>query len=158
TLPLAGRNPFSLVNVAPGVSGLGLAGGPGVSSGTPGAGIDIFSTETALDLSANGQGTVANMWVVDSLDITSNIRQGVLNLVPNPDVVQETSIQVNTFSTEYGRGSGLETTMSTKSGSDEFHGLASDYFTRQSMYAKYSLPPGVPSDFSYSPFHSNNIS
>src|SRR5438874_4872140 len=156
TLPLAGRNPFSLVNVAPGVSGLGLSGGAGVSSGTPGTSTDIFSTETALDLSANGQGTVANMWVVDSLDITSNIRQGVLNLVPNPDVVQETSIQVNTFSVEYGRGSGLETTMTTKSGSDEFHGLASDYFTRQSMYAKYSL--GVPKDFSYSPFHGNNLS
>jgi hypothetical protein len=154
TLPLAGRNPFSLVNVAPGVSGLGLSGGAGVASGTPGTGVDIFSTETALDLSANGQGTVANMWVVDSLDITSNIRQGVLNLVPNPDVVQETTIQVNTFSSEYGRGSGLQTTMTTKSGSDEFHGLASDYFTRQGMYAKYSLPG---SDHPYAPFHGNNI-
>src|SRR5437016_3826386 len=156
TLPLAGRNPFSLVNVAPGVSGLGLSGGAGVSSGTPGTSTDIFSTETALDLSANGQGTVANMWVIDSLDITSNIRQGVLNLVPNPDVVQETTIQVNTFSSEFGRGSGLETTMTTKSGSDEFHGLASDYFNYQSMYAKYSL--GVPKDFSSSSFNSNNIS
>jgi len=155
TLPLAGRNPFSLVNVAPGVSGLGLSGGVGVASGTPGTGVDIFSTESALDLSANGQGTVANLWVVDSLDITSNIRQGVLNLVPNPDVVQETSIQVNTFSTEYGRGSGLETTMTTKSGANDFHGLASDYFTRQGMYAKYSLPG---SDHSYSPFHGNNLS
>ena len=155
TLPLAGRNPFSLVNVAPGVSGLGLSGGAGVSSGTPGTSTDIFSTETALDLSANGQGTVANMWVVDSLDITSNIRQGVLNLVPNPDVVQETSIQVNTFSVEYGRGSGLETTMTTKSGSDEFHGLASDYFTRQGMYAKYSVPNAAQT---YAPFHGNNIS
>src|SRR5215470_4990677 len=157
TLPLAGRNPFSLVNVAPGVSGLGLSGGVGVASGTPGSSVDIFSTETALDLSANGQGTVANMWVVDSLDITSNIRQGVLNLVPNPDVVQETTIQVNTFSAEYGRGSGLETTMTTKSGSDQFHGLGSDYFTRQAMYAKYSLPPGLPSNFTYNPFHSNNL-
>ncbi len=154
TLPLAGRNPFSLVNVAPGVSGLGLSGGVGVSSGTPGTGVDIFSTETALDLSANGQGTVANMWVIDSLDATSNIRQGVLNLVPNPDVVQETTIQVNTFSSEYGRGSGLQTTMTTKSGSDEFHGMGADYFNRQAMFAKYSLPG---SDHPYSPFHANNF-
>jgi hypothetical protein len=113
-----------------------------------------LSTETALDLSANGQGTVANMWVVDSLDITSNIRQGVLNLVPNPDVVQETTIQVNTFSSEYGRGSGLQTTMTTKSGSDEFHGMGGDYFNRQGMYAKYSLPG---SDHPYAPFHGNNF-
>ncbi len=45
--------------------------------------------------------------------------------------------------------------MTTKSGSDEFHGLASDYFNYQPMFAKYSLPG---SDHSYNPFHSNNIS
>ena len=155
TLPLAGRNLLSLISVAPGVSGLGLAGGPGVASGTPGTGVDIFSTETAADVSANGQGTVANMWTIDSLDVTSNIRQGVLNLVPNPDVIQETNIQINTFASEYGRGSGLQTALTTKSGTDTFHGLASDYFNYQPMYAKYSLRG---SSGSYAPFHSNNIS
>jgi len=155
TLPLAGRNLLSLIGVAPGVSGLGLAGGPGVASGTPGSGVDNFSTETAVDISANGQGTVANMWIIDGLDVTSGIRQGVLNLVPNPDVIQETAIQVNTFSSEYGRGSGLQVGLTTKSGSDEFHGLASDYFNYQSMYAKFSLPG---SDHKFSPFHSNNFS
>jgi hypothetical protein len=155
TLPLAGRNLLSLISIAPGVSGLGLAGGPGVASGTPGSGVDNFSTETAVDISANGQGTVANMWIIDGLDVTSGIRQGVLNLVPNPDVVQETAIQVNTFASEYGRGSGLQVALTTKSGSDDFHGLASDYFNYQSMYAKYSLPG---SDHTFSPFHSNNFS
>jgi hypothetical protein len=57
TLPLAGRNLFSLVTLAPGVSGLGNAGG-----NAPGSGVDNFSTETALDVSVNGQGTVANIW------------------------------------------------------------------------------------------------
>lgn len=153
-LPLPGRNMLGLISVAPGVSGLGLAGGPGVASGTPGSGVDIFSTETAADISANGQGTVANMWIVDSLDVTSNIRQGVLNLVPNPDVIQETTIQVNTFSSEYGRGSGLQTTLTTKSGTDTFHGLASDYFNYQKMFADTEFAHGA----SYAPFHSNNIS
>jgi hypothetical protein len=155
TLPLAGRNMLSLISLAPGVSGLGLSGGAGVASGTPGSGVDNYSTETAVDVSVNGQGTVANMWIVDGLDVTSAIRQGVLNLTPNPDAVQETNIQVNTFSVEYGRGSGLQVTQTTKSGSDQFHGLASDYFNYQSMYAKYSLPG---SDHTYSPFHSNNFS
>src|SRR3989440_9592006 len=149
TLPLGGRNLFSLVTLAPGVSGLGNAGGS-----APGSGVDNFSTETALDVSVNGQGTVANMWIVDGLDVTSSIRQGVLNLTPNPDAVQETNIQVNTFSVEYGHGSGLQVALTTKSGSDQFHGLASDYFNYQSMYAKYSLPN---SDHAYSPFHSNNF-
>lgn len=156
TLPLSGRNMLSLVTVAPGVSGLGLEGGPGTaSSSTPGSGVDNFSTEEAVDVSANGQGTVSNMWIVDGLDVTSSIRQGVLNLTPNPDVIQESSNQVNTFTVDYGHSSSIEFTTTTKSGTDTFHGLASDYFTYQSMVAKYSLPG---SDHPYAPFHSNNMS
>jgi hypothetical protein len=155
TLPLAGRNMLSLVSVAPGVSGLGLAGGPGVNSSTPGTGVDNFSTETAVDVSANGQGTVSNMWIVDGLDVTSSIRQGVLNLTPNPDVIQESSNQVNTFTVDYGHSSSIQFTTTTKSGTDTFHGLASDYFNYQKMFAKYSLPGG---NHPYNPFHSNNMS
>ena len=155
TLPLAGRNMLSLTTIAPGVSGLGLAGGPGVASGTPGSSVNNFSTETAVDVSANGQGTVSNSWIIDGLDVTSSIRQGVLNLVPNPDLIQETSTQINTYNAEYGHGSGLQVNMTTKSGTDEFHGLISDYFNYQKMYANYSLPGSASS---YAPFHSNNIS
>lgn len=155
TFPLAGRNMLSLVSIAPGVSGLGLAGGPGVVSGTPGSSVNNFSTETAVDVSANGQGTVSNMWIVDGLDVTSSIRQGVLNLVPNPDLIQEATTQVNTFTVDYGHSSSIQFAMATKSGTDQFHGLVSDYFNYQNMYAKYSLPGD---DHSYSPFHSNNFS
>jgi len=150
TLPLAGRSMISLVTLAPGVSGLGTQ-----TSNAPGSGVDNYSTETAVDVSANGQGTVANMWIVDGLDATSAIRQGVVNLTPNPDFVQEATTEVNTFNVEYGRASSIQFAMTTKSGADQFHGLASDYFNYQSMYAKYSLPG---SDHKYSPFHSNNFS
>src|SRR5437773_8993085 len=143
------------VGLAAEVPGLGLMGGPGVASGTTGTGVDNYSTETGVDVSVNGQGTVANMWIVDGLDVTSSIRQGVLNLTPNPDAIQETNIQVNTFSVGYGRGSGLQVAQTTKSGSDQFHGLASDYFNYQSMYAKYSLPG---EDQPYNAFHGNNFS
>jgi hypothetical protein len=146
---------LSLMTLAPGVSGLGLAGGPGVASGTPGSSVNNFSTETAVDVSANGQGTVANMWTIDGLDVTSSVRQGVLNLVPNPDLIQEANNQVNTYTSEYGHGSGLQVALTTKSGSDQFHGMASDYFNYQPMFAKYSLPGA---DHPYNPFHSNNLS
>ena len=95
------------------------------------------------------------MWIVDGLDVTSAIRQGVLNLTPNPDVIQEASNQINTFTVEYGHSSSIQFSMTTKSGQDRFHGLVSDYFNYQDMYAKYSLPG---SDHEYNPFHSNNIS
>jgi hypothetical protein len=148
TLPLAGRSMISLVTLAPGVTGRGVTGG------VPGSNVDNFSTETVVDASANGQGAVGNMWIVDGLDATSSIRQGVLNLTPNPDVVQEASTQVNTFSTEYGHSSSIQFAMTTKSGADKFHGLASDYFNNQKMWAMRSLPGSKP----YAPFHGNSMS
>ncbi len=121
-LPLAGRSMISLVTFAPGVVGLGT-----IASSTPGSGVDNFSTETQVDASANGQGAVANMYIVDGLDVTSGIRPGVLNMTPNPDTIQETSIQTNTYNVEYGRGSSVQMTMTTKSGTSAYHGNASNY-------------------------------
>jgi Carboxypeptidase regulatory-like domain/TonB dependent receptor len=146
-VPLSGRNMISLVTLAPGVSGRGLVG-----SGVQGAAGDNFSTEQSVDASANGRSSNANMYVVDGLDVTSNIRPGVVNLSPNPDSIQEETTAVNTFSTEYGRGSSVVYTMTTKSGSDQFHGLVSDYFTYQGLYA------GTEFSHTYQPFHLNNMS
>ena len=156
SLPVPGRNYVGLVVQAPGVSGLGTMGGgqPG-GAGTPGSGVDNYSTETAVDASANGQGTVANKFIVDGLNVTSGIRQGVLNLTPNPDAIQETSIQVNTFSSEYGGGSSIQMASTTKSGSDEFHGLISNYYNNDSMYAKTVF---MGEDDEYNPFRTNNFS
>jgi len=152
-LPMAGRSMISLVVMAPGVSGVGTMGGgvPG-AGGTPGSGVDNYSTETQVDVSANGQGTMSNLFIVDGLDVTSGIRQGVLNLTPNPDSVQEASIQVNTFAVDYGAASSIQMAFTTKSGGDQFHGVASDYFTYQGMFA------GTEFTHSYNPFHSNNFS
>ncbi|HTS31008.1 MAG TPA: TonB-dependent receptor [Bryobacteraceae bacterium] len=146
-LPLAGRNMISLVTTAPGVIGIGT-----VVGGSPGSGVDNYSTETQVDASGNGAGSVGNMYMVDGLDVTSAIRPGVLNLTPNPDSVQEVSIQTNTFSVEYGRASSVQMSMTTKSGTDGLHGTASDYFTNQKLFA------GTEFLHKYSPYHSNNIS
>ena len=153
-LPVAGRNLVTLTTLAPGVSGLGTMGGgqPG-QAGTPGSGVDNYSTETQVDASANGQGQMSNMYVVDGLDVTSGIRQGVLNLTPNPESIQETAIQVNTYSAEYTRASGVQEVLTTKSGSDRFHGSVADWYDTEQMFATthFSGPK-------YLPFHGNNLS
>ena len=146
-LPIVGRNLVTLVTMAPGVSGLGTS-----ASGSPASGVDNYSTEEQVDASANGQGQNNNQYVVDGLDVTSGIRQGVLNLTPQPDAIQETSIQVNTFSSEYSRAAGLQTMFTTRSGTNQFHGSASDYFNYQKMFASQH---GV--GFPYKPYHSNNM-
>ncbi len=142
TLPLAGRNMISLVTLAPGVT----------SNGSPGSGRDNFSTETQVDASANGMGAVGNMYIVDGLDVSSSIRPGVLNMTPNPDSIQETTIQTNTYNVDYGRSSSIQMTMTTKSGGSRYHGNASDYFNYQGFFA------GTEFSKTYTPFHSNNIS
>lgn len=147
TLPLAGRNMISLVTLAPGVTGLGTT-----ANGSPGSGVDNYSTETQVDTSANGQGAVGNMYIIDGLDVTSAIRAGVLNMTPNPDSIQETSVQVNTYNVEYGRASSIQMAMTTKSGSDHFHGNISDYYNDQHLWA------GTEFTHKYAPFHSNNFS
>src|SRR5438094_2080384 len=153
-LPVAGRNLVTLTTLAPGVSGLGTTGGgqPG-RAGTPGSGVDNYSTETQVDASANGQGQMSNMYVIDGLDVTSGIRQGVLNLTPNPESIQETSIQVNTYSSEFSRATGVQEVLTTKSGSEQFHVSAADWFYYQNWFAKthFSGPK-------YLPFHGNNMS
>lgn len=146
-LPVAGRSMVGLVTLAPGVTGLGTT-----AQNAPGSNVDNYSTETAVDASANGQGQMGNMWVVDSLDVTSGIRQGILNLTPNPDSVQELGIQVNTFSSEYSRASGIQTVMTTKSGTDSFHGFASDYYYNRTFYARTNFTPN-----GFLPFHGNNM-
>ena len=149
-LPIVGRNLVTLVTLAPGASGLGTSG-----SGSPASGVDNFSTEEQVDASANGQGQNNNQYVVDGLDVTSGIRQGVLNLTPQPEAIQETSIQVNTFSSEYSRAAGLQTIFTTRSGTDRFHGSASDYFNYQKMFANQHFISS--SQAPYKPFHSNNM-
>ena len=133
-LPLAGRNMISLVTLAPGVTGTGVT-----SNGSPGSGRDNYSTETQVDASANGQGAVGNMYIVDGLDVSSSIRPGVLNLTPNPDSIQEATVQTNTYNVDYGRASSIQMTMTTKSGTNHYHGNVSDYFTYQKFLAAHRV-------------------
>lgn len=148
-LPIQGRNLVTLTTLAPGVSGLWT-----VSYGSPGSAPDNYSTETQVDASANGQGQNSNMYVIDGLDVTSSIRQGVLNLTPNPESIQEATVQVNTYSAEYNRGTGVQEVMTTKSGTDSYHGSAADWFNYQNWWAKthFTDPKG------YQAFHQNNMS
>jgi hypothetical protein len=147
TLPLPGRSMIGLVTMAPGATGLGL-----VASGSPGSAADNYSTETQVDASANGRGSVNNLYIVDGLDVTSVIRPGVLNMTPNPDSTQEQSTEVNNYSVDFARGASLIMRITTASGSDKYHGAASDYYTTQQLWS------GTEFAHSYAPFHSNNMS
>jgi hypothetical protein len=145
-LPIAARNPESVVTLAPGVVG------KGTSSAT------TFNVENYNDASANGRGANGNQYILDGLDATSNARAGVLNITPNVDALSEVTVQVNRYDVDFARTSSIQTVMTTKGGSKQFHGFASVYYTWQDLYAKpeFSHPaPGAPD---YPPFHILNTS
>jgi hypothetical protein len=142
SLPMQGRTVISLISLAPGVTGLGLA------SGSP---PDNFNVETTNNVTANGRGFDGNLYVVDGLDITSSVRPGVINTSPNPDSVHEVAIQTNTYSVEYGRAGSIQTAISTKSGTNRIHGSASYYYTSQQLWTRSEFVS------KYAPFHYNNI-
>ena len=122
------------------------------TSGSPASGVDNYSTEEQVDASANGQGQNNNQYVVDGLDVTSGIRQGVLNLTPQPESIQETSVQVNTFSVEHSRAAGLQTIFTTSRAPTSFTARH-----RTGSTTKACSPASTSSAIRYKPFHSNNM-
>ncbi len=149
-LPLAGRNPTNVLTVAPGVTGLGGQSSPGASTSTN------FAPENWVNASANGRGANGNIYIVDGMDITSFIRPGVLNLTPNADSLSEVSVQTNTYTVDYGRNSSIQTVMTGKSGTNGFHGLASDYYQSQELEARGEFGP--PTSTPKTPYHVSNFS
>src|ERR1035437_3908120 len=149
-LPLPGRNPTNVLTVTPGVTGLGGQSSPGASTSTN------FAPENWVSASANGRGANGNLYIVDGMDVTSFIRPGVLNLTPNADSLQEVSVQTNTYSVAYGRSSSIQTVMTSKSGANGFHGLASDYYESQKLQARGEF--GIPSGTPLPSYHTSNFS
>ena len=133
-LPLNGRNYADLALLVPGVrrSAIAVAG--------------ILSREGAFDV--NGLNSMANNFLLDGLDNNAyqTANQGYSNeaMVPSPDAVQEFKVQTDNYSAEFGRAAGSIVNVSTRSGTNQFHGVAYDYLRNTVLNA-------------YGPFLGNGI-
>ena len=106
-MPLNGRNVLQLQVLVPGsVSGGSLDQG----AGTPGYAV-------------NGGIAGSNMYSLDGGEYQDAYFNAPLPF-PNPDAIQEFTIQTNSYSAEFGRNRGASINAVTKSGSNEFHGGA----------------------------------
>jgi Carboxypeptidase regulatory-like domain/TonB dependent receptor-like, beta-barrel len=131
-LPLVGRNFFNLVVLTPGVSGRAAGGGQAYSQSNA----DIFINEYSVSMNANGARTESNNFMVDSSTISSSQRSGVVNVTPNPEVVEEVRVAVNNFSAAYGRNGSVLVSIVTKSGNNTFRGSGTAFYTNNNLQAR----------------------
>jgi hypothetical protein len=129
-LPELNRNLWDVMSVTPGVVGTGTRG----SGASPGGGSDNFGTQTP-QISANGRSYTGNVVYVDGMNVTSPVQNGNLILSPVPDAVQEMTLQANTWDAENALGSSVLVQVTTKSGTNQFHGTGSLLYTNQDLQA-----------------------
>jgi hypothetical protein len=123
TLPLNGRNFAQLALLNAGVSASGGGGGQQGGEG----GVSGYSS--------NGQRSTSNNFMVDGID-NNNYEAGSVAQLPSIDSIQEFQVQTNNYAAEYGRSSGSIVNLVTKSGTNQFHGSAYEFFRNNALDAR----------------------
>jgi hypothetical protein len=131
-LPLNGRNAAALILLTAGTADLG--------AGNANGGGDVSSNMTkgfpsAQAISTNGaRAETVNYF----LDGGSNQDQylDVNRPFPNPDAVEEFSVQTNSYSAEFGRAAGAVVNVVSKSGTNAWHGTAFEFLRNGKLNAR----------------------
>lgn len=127
SLPTFGRNPTALAKLLPGV-----VEGPG-QQGIPGAGGSGY-----FSVNANGQRAQLNYQLLDGVDDTEGVGGGA-PIVPEVDALQEYTVNTANYDVEFGQVAGAMTIMTTKSGTNAWHGSAYEYNRVNALYARNSF-------------------
>ena len=125
-LPLAIRNWDDLLALVPGVQGDRYTEqGGGTSFGRTG-GINV-----------HGARALQNNFLLDGVDnnsISENVQELTTQVSrPSVDAIQEFKVVTSPYSAEYGRSPGAAISVSTKSGTNDFHGTAYEFFRNESF-------------------------
>jgi len=103
-LPQAGRDPYELLKLAPGVFGDGartadgLCREPSKSGGPGGSNTSIFCWKNQVQVSANGQRNSGNNFSVDGTSVNSLTWGGAAVVTPNQESVQDITVVANSYS------------------------------------------------------------
>src|SRR5579871_1594739 len=146
-LPINGRDYTKLIFLNPGV-----AGSPDQITDSPGS----FG-----EFSMNGARGRSNNYLLDGTDMNDGYRNdpainqagvfGTPSTILPIDAVAEVNVLSN-FEAEYGRNAGAVVNIVTKSGTNQIHGSAAEYFRNDALDARnYFNPSSLPK----APFHNN---
>ncbi len=126
-LPLNGRNPFGLTNLSTGVV---FAGNPQFTR--------PFDNGDNVNFSINGGVRQTNSWLLDGApddavtDAFGDRTRSNQNIayIPTVDATQEFKVVTNFYDSQYGRTGGGVMNVTTKSGTNLFHGTGYDFLRR----------------------------
>ncbi|HZO52774.1 MAG TPA: carboxypeptidase-like regulatory domain-containing protein [Bryobacteraceae bacterium] len=119
-LPLIGRNPYVFLTLSPGIQ---YTGDPGALNPWDVAGPSAFAaagSEARSEFLLDG---IPNMGI-------SNV-----SLSPSPDAVQEMRVQTNGYDAEFGHAGAAFVNVSTRSGTNQYHGTAYWYLRNDNLNA-----------------------
>jgi len=132
TLPLNSRDTYQLLQLQPGVQGVG--------------GSDLFyGSNQAGAVSVNGGRGRSNNFNVNGGD-GNDLFVNAPAIQPTPDSIEEFRVLSNTFDAEYGRNSGAVINVVTKSGTNGWHGSVYEFLRNQAFNAKGYLDLRRPDD------------
>ncbi len=132
-LPLQGRSYANLALLVPGVR----------QSQSGNSGDISFRREGSYNV--NGLRSVFNNFLLDGVDnnFYGTTNQGFSNqaIQPSPDSVAEFRMSINAYTAEYGRTGGAVMNVSTRSGTNQFHGSAWEFLQNTKMNATGFFKP-----------------
>jgi Carboxypeptidase regulatory-like domain/TonB-dependent Receptor Plug Domain len=125
-LPLSNRNYTQILSLSPGVS-VALPDATALGRGSQ-------------NVTANGNKTTANNIQFNGVDANNLSQNSVQNAgeevgvaVPAPDTIQEFKVQTGNYDATYGRGTGANVDVVSKSGTNQFHGTVWE-FVRNNIF------------------------
>ncbi len=128
-LPLNGRNFVQLATLTPGTS----------ASTSPvsffnGAASSEASTRGSFSLSVGGSREQSTDWLLDGND-NNQLDEGGIAIFSSIDDIQEFKVLTYNYSAEYGERAGPTVLVTTKSGSNQWHGSLFEFFRNTSLDA-----------------------
>lgn len=100
-----------------------------------------------------GQREDTTNWLVNGVNL-NDPAQNQITFQPPIDTLDEFKVDNSTFAAQYGRNSGAIVNMATRSGTNEYHGEAFEFFRNNDLDARnfFNVPPTPQASFKHNEF------
>ncbi|MFN7993552.1 MAG: TonB-dependent receptor [Bryobacteraceae bacterium] len=106
---------------------------------------NIFGSPfSEVTYASNGLRGSGNNVLIDGVD-AKNMFTGGFSIQPSPDAVQEFKVQTQSFSAVFGKNGGSTINLTTKQGTNQFHGSAFEFLRNNNMDARNFFSASRPS-------------